>query len=169
MRVHSSADHSLLQGDHVMLFSQWFRFLHGRRLRSATRTRRRAPCRLRPSGQLSVEPLEDRTLMTITLTGVPTWVEQGPGPLINGQVEGITDAPVAGAIQAIAVHPTQANTVFVGSVNGGIWRTTNANAASPNWTPLIDDFPGLSITSIAFSPRDSTGNTIYAGVGASSS
>ena len=51
--------------------------------------------------------------------------------------------------------------------HGGIWRTTNASAASPNWTPLIDDFPGLSIGAIAISPRDH--NTIFAGVGRSSS
>ena len=114
-----------------------------------------------------LELLEDRSVPAINLAGVPTWVEQGPGPLLHGQVEGFLDAPVSGAVRAIAADPTDANTVLVGSVNGGIWRTTNANAASPNWRPLIDDFPGLSIAAIAFSPRDH--NTIFAGVGHSSS
>jgi RTX calcium-binding nonapeptide repeat (4 copies) len=114
-----------------------------------------------------LESLEDRSVPAISLTGVPTWVERGPGPLLHGQTEGFLDAPVSGAIRAIAPDPTDANTVFIGSVNGGIWRTTNANAASPTWTPLIDDFPGLSIAAITISPRDS--DTIFAGVGGSSS
>ena len=153
-----------------MVFSQWFAFLHpGRQRSAAARSRCRVASRSAPSCTWNVEQLEDRTLLAVSLTGVPNWVEQGPGPLLNGQVEGMTDNPVAGAIRTIAPHPTQANTVLIGSVNGGIWRTTNANAASPNWTPLIDDFPGLSIASITFSPRDDTGNTIYAGVGAVSS
>lgn len=152
-----------------MVFSQWFAFLHPGRQRHVARSRSRVASRSAPSCTWNVEQLEDRTLLAVSLTGVPNWVEQGPGPLLNGQVEGMTDNPVAGAIRTIAVHPTQANTVLIGSVNGGIWRTTNANAASPTWTPLIDDFPGLSIASITFSPRDDTGNTIYAGVGVVSS
>src|SRR6476659_5042680 len=115
----------------------------------------------------ALENLEDRSVPAISVTGVPNWVERGPGPLLNGQVEGVIGAPVSGAIQTIAADPTDASTIFVGSVNGGIWRTTNASAASPNWTPLIDDFPGLSIGAIAISPRDH--NTIFAGAGRSSS
>ena len=90
-----------------------------------------------------METLEDRLAPAITVTGVPTWVEQGPGPLIKGQVEGIPDGPVAGAVRTIAPHPINPDTVLVGSVNGGIWRTTNASATPPTWTPLIDDFPSL--------------------------
>src|SRR5262245_24911780 len=116
------------------------------------------PKPLRPA----IELLEDRSVPAISLTGVPTWVERGPGPLLHGQTEGFLDAPVSGAIRTIAPDPTDANTVLVGSVNGGIWRTTNANLVSPTWTPLIDDFPGLSIGAITFSPRDH--NTIFAGV-----
>lgn len=146
-----------------MLLNTWLNDLKARLGRAAGRPNRR-----RNAYRPVLESLEDRTLMAISLLGVPNWVEQGPGPLFNGAVQGIPNGPVAGAIQTIAPHPTQANTVLIGSVNGGIWRTTNANAASPTWTPLIDDFPSLSITSIAFSPRDGTNNTIYASVGASS-
>ena len=43
------------------------------------------------------------------------------------------------------------NTVFVGTVNGGIWRTLNANVANPSWQPLTDDASSLSIGSSAAS------------------
>src|SRR5437588_2192504 len=85
---------------------------------------------------LRLEVLEDRTLPSITLTGVPNFIPQGPGPTFNGQTEGLTNRPVTGAVNAIAPDPSNANRVFIGTVNGGIWMTNNATAASPSWTPL---------------------------------
>ena len=61
------------------------------------------------------------------------WERQGPRPTTHGQVEGIVDREVVGAIQAVAAHPTNADIVYIAAVNGGIWRTDNAMAASPNW------------------------------------
>ena len=78
----------------------------------------------------------------------PPWVEQGPGPILGGQDEGLTNNPVAGAINAIV--PISADIVFVGTVNGGVWKTSNATAATPTWTPLTDiQLPALSINSLA--------------------
>ena len=62
------------------------------------------------------------------------WVGHGPGPNTQGQVENIIpDDEVVGAINAVAPHPANANIVYVGAVNGGIWKTTNAMAGSPTW------------------------------------
>jgi hypothetical protein len=100
----------------------------------------------------------------------PAWVEQGPGPILNGaNTEGMAGPnPVAGAINAIAASPASADTVFVGTVNGGVWKTTNATTASPTWTPLTDtQLPALSIDSLAMSPLDP--NTLFAGTGSTSS
>ena len=87
---------------------------------------------------------------------------QGPGPLRNGQTEGITNNPVVGAVEALAVHPTDSNTVWVGSVNGGIWKTTNLLAATPSWTNQTASLGSLSISVIEVDPTDATGNTVYA-------
>ncbi len=109
-------------------------------------------------------------LLTIDLMGVPNWVEQGPGTITNGNnVEGIPNNPQAGAVNAVAADPTNANRLFAASTNGGIWLTTNATAASPTWTPLTDQFSSLSIGDIAFSPLDATNNTLFAGTGRFSS
>lgn len=98
-----------------------------------------------------------------------TWVDLGPGPAHNGQVEGIANREVVGAINALAPHPTDANILYVGAVNGGVWKTTNATQAAPAWTRLTDSQLSLSVASLELDPTDPTRNTIVAGIGRNSS
>lgn len=96
------------------------------------------------------------------------WVAQGPGPIIDGQDEGIPGPnPVAGAITSVAVDPANPSVIYVGAVNGGVWKTTDGTDASPVWTPLADNFPGMSINAIALSPLNS--QVVFAGTGSTSS
>lgn len=97
------------------------------------------------------------------------WVEHGPGPSTSGQVENITDREVVGAVQAVVAHPTDANTVYVGAVNGGIWKTTSATAARPTWVEQLGLNRSLSIGAMAFDPTDATNQTLIAGSGRFSS
>jgi hypothetical protein len=97
------------------------------------------------------------------------WINEGPSPGINGQETVAPNNQINGAIQAIAVHPTDPNIMYVGSVNGGIWKTTNATAASPHWVPLTDNLPSLSIGALEFDPTDATHQTLIAGIGSTSS
>lgn len=68
----------------------------------------------------------------VTVAPGPVWVEQGPAPII---LPGGTDPlPTtldrtfgAGAVSSIVVDPTNPLRVYVGTVNGGIWRTDNIN------------------------------------------
>jgi uncharacterized delta-60 repeat protein len=96
------------------------------------------------------------------VNGQPDWVEQGPGPATVSGSYGYTQ--VSGAVQAIAADPTNPDRVFVGAANGGIWRTLNATASSPAWTPVSDHAASLSIGSLVFSPLDASHNTLFAGV-----
>ena len=68
-----------------------------------------------------------------------------------------------GAVEAIAVDPTNTNHIYVGTVNGGVWQTQNYTAANPIWTTTTDQLPSLAIMSIAFSPTNA--NVVYAGTG----
>ncbi len=79
------------------------------------------------------------------------WIERGPGN-------------VSGRTRAIAVDPDDAtaNTWFVGSVSGGIWKTTNAGSS---WQFISPNLPNISISCIAIAP--SNRNIIYAGTGES--
>jgi len=108
--------------------------------------------------------------ITVTVVVGGAWTAQGPGPIRNGQVENITpNFEVVGAIHTVAAHPTDANILYVGGVNSGIWRTGNAKAASPTWTPLTDNLPSLSIGALEFDPNDATNRTLVAGIGRFSS
>jgi hypothetical protein len=113
-----------------------------------------------------------RTLVVVTALSVGPalgqWIEQGPGPILFGQDEGIPNDPVSGAINWIALDSTNANIAYLATVNGGVWKTMNATADPPVWTPLTDtQLPGLSIASLTISPVNS--NVLYAGTGSTSS
>lgn len=99
----------------------------------------------------------------------PQWQEQGPFAVHNGQTGGLSNNAVIGAINAIAPHPDNANVLYVGSVNGGIWRTDNAQSAFPDWTPQSDDLESGSISAIVFDPLDSSHLSLYASLGSRSS
>lgn len=66
--------------------------------------------------------------------GESIWIAEGAAPAWEGDAL-VQNGEVAGAVQAVVAHPTDANILWVGAVNGGIWRTTNALATSINWTP----------------------------------
>jgi Big-like domain-containing protein len=122
------------------------------------------------SGNVQNPPEEITVTTVVSRTVGGTWTAQGPGPTRNGQVENIIpNNEVVGAIHTIAAHPTDPNILYVGGVNSGIWRTGNAAAASPNWTPLTDNFPSLSIGALEFDPTDANRRTLIAGIGRFSS
>ncbi|HEV3113752.1 MAG TPA: hypothetical protein VGY99_24965 [Candidatus Binataceae bacterium] len=93
------------------------------------------------------------------------WTPQGPGPIEDGPAVASPNNQCAGAIQAVAPHPTNADVIYVGAVNGGIWKTTNGTSASPKWTALTDDQKSLSIGALKLDPTDPTHNTLIAGIG----
>ncbi len=95
---------------------------------------------------------------------------EGSAPLTGPSALAVSnDAPpngtTAGAIEAIAVDPSHPGTIYLGAVNGGIWKTTNDGSS---WTPLIDQKASLSIASLAFDPMDPTHQTLIAGIGITS-
>jgi hypothetical protein len=97
------------------------------------------------------------------------WVFQGPAPIQNGGVDNITDGEAVGAANTALAHPTNADIVWVGAVNGGVWKTENARDAKPTWVAQTDAQPSLSIGAMDTDPSDPTGNTLVAGFGRDSS
>jgi photosystem II stability/assembly factor-like uncharacterized protein/PKD repeat protein len=92
---------------------------------------------------------------TMSLSG--NWTELGPRPLPNngtGQPNGL------GRINAIAIHPTSANTIFIGAPSGGLWKTNNHGAT---WTSNTDNLPTLGVSSIVIDY--SNPNTMWIGTG----
>ncbi|HEX6901200.1 MAG TPA: RTX toxin [Thermoanaerobaculia bacterium] len=97
------------------------------------------------------------------------WLPQGPGPTLNGQTEGLEDGDVAGAIQTVAAHPRAAGTLYVGTVNGGVWKTTNAASQNVKWERLTDEQASNSVGALEFDPTDPAYKTLVAGIGRFSS
>lgn len=98
---------------------------------------------------LSHEALEAREVLAAT------WEAMGPAPVINGGTDKVSpNNEVSGAIHVVLPHPTDANILYAGSVNGGIWRTDNAQAVSPTWVPLTNDTPSASIGAMAMDPTN---------------
>jgi photosystem II stability/assembly factor-like uncharacterized protein len=96
-------------------------------------------------------------------TRVPgTFIALGPHG-ISGASHGI--GVFAGAINSLVAHPTNPDIVWIGSVNGGVWKTENATAPEPHWVPKTDQQASLSIGALALDPTDPTFNTLVAGIG----
>jgi hypothetical protein len=101
----------------------------------------------------------------IPTSPLTVWTAQGPAPITNAGTEGLDNQsnPAIGAVQAIAADPTNPDRVFIGTVSGGIWGSTNATSSTPTWTPLTDQMPSLAIGDLAMSPVNT--NVLYAGTG----
>ncbi|MEO6564621.1 MAG: hypothetical protein ABIO63_01185, partial [Casimicrobiaceae bacterium] len=90
------------------------------------------------------------------------WTEIGPNPIPNGQVLNGVQLPVSGRTVAITVHPTNPNLVYVGTAQGGLYRTTDGGTT---WTPMLDNALSLAVNTIAIVP--SQPDTIFVGTGES--
>lgn len=65
-----------------------------------------------------------------------------------------------GRLNCVEFHPTNANTMFVGSPSGGFWKTTNGGTS---WTTSTDGLPTLGVSSILIDSSNT--NIIYIGTG----
>ena len=66
----------------------------------------------------------------------------------------------AGRVNGVSGVPGQPNVFYMGSVGGGVWKTTNAGRT---WLPIFDSQPIASIGAIAVAPSDT--NVVYVGTG----
>ena len=99
-------------------------------------------------------------------TSAEEWISIGPfgTQLVNNDV-------ISGQMNAIAVDPRDANVLYIGASEGGVWKTSDGGAT---WTALTDTqlvrkLPSgeskgtLSIGSLAIDPVNP--RTVYAGTG----
>lgn len=87
--------------------------------------------------------------VSLKSAGDYTWVQRGPGN-------------VGGRTRTILIDPDDntGKTWFVGSVSGGIWKTTDGG---DTWANLTPDLPNLSTATLAMSEANTS--VIYAGTG----
>ncbi|MDD3875634.1 MAG: T9SS type A sorting domain-containing protein [Bacteroidales bacterium] len=90
-----------------------------------------------------------------SITG--NWTSVGP----NIYPVNATNQPNGmGRINAIAFHPTDAGTIYIGAPSGGLWKTINGGTS---WVSLSSNLPTLGVSSILIHP--SNPDIIYIGTG----
>lgn len=122
-------------------------------------------------------PAGESQLRVAPLPGLPLdkgfdsvgWIPQGPGLTKNGDLNIAPQYPTSGCVTAIAPKPSSTGTLYIGTANGGVWRTDNADQSNVRWKALTDDQLSLSIGGLAVDPSDLSGNTVVAGFGRRSS
>lgn len=82
-----------------------------------------------------------------------TWNERGP-------------SNVGGRIRGLLVDPSDVtgNTIWAGSVGGGLWKGTNATTSAIQWRNVNSFLSNLAITSIVATP-DTSPQVMYCGTG----
>ena len=83
-----------------------------------------------------------------------SWKPLGPSPLP------VNSTTWSGRVSVITVDPTDPNIVYVGTAQGGLYRSLNGGST---WTPLMDGAQSLAIGAIAIAPSDHT--TVFVGTG----
>lgn len=85
----------------------------------------------------------------------PQWTALGPEPEAPGW-GGVN----SGRVTSIALSPTNANTLFIGAADGGVWESTNDGAS---WATHTGSQPNLAMGSVVVDPSNSL--DVFAGTG----
>ncbi len=118
---------------------------------------------------------------TAARTTALSWIERGPNSDAVGPSNGNTRANngvTSGRMRSILVDAADATgkTVWVGGVDGGLWKTTDITVSPANWMVVNDYLSNLAVSDITQDPTNSnimyfcTGESYYnadavAGVG----
>jgi hypothetical protein len=90
-----------------------------------------------------------------------SWTALGPAPLPNGQTQQFpATTATSGRSTYVVVDPTNSNTVYLGTAQGGVWRSLDGGAT---WASIFDTAQSLSIGALALAP--SNPSTLYVGTG----
>ena len=93
-----------------------------------------------------------------------TWTPLGPDPIPNGQTDPTgnpaNERPVSGRVTAIAVDPVSELIVYVGTAQGGVYRTLDGGST---WLPLLDSGQSLAIGPLTIDPLNR--DTLFVGTG----
>lgn len=66
----------------------------------------------------------------------------------------------SGRVRAVAVHPADPNTIYIGAAAGGLWKSTDGGVA---WQDLSGDLASLTFGALAIDPVNP--EVVYAGAG----
>ncbi|MEV4431101.1 glycosyl hydrolase [Streptomyces sp. NPDC049602] len=97
------------------------------------------------AGLLATAGQDPGTFPPPPVTGDTNWTPMGPGPVVS------FGTGYSGRALAIAIDPTDPKTVYLGTANGGVWKSTDRGLT---WTPKSDFQHSLAIGALAVDPND---------------
>jgi hypothetical protein len=116
-----------------------------------------------------------RDLTAQPAAGSGAWTPLGPtyakGPFNEFRDRSVYNAGTdnfAGRTIDAAIEPsctTQQCRLWIANAGGGVWRTDNALAATPEWEYLSESFEHNNVAAILLDPNDPTSRTLWAGTG----
>jgi len=115
-----------------------------------------------------------KALSQLAPAAAASWQPRGPNgvpasaTVVRESTAGTSATIFSGRTTAIAVSPDcslASCTVYIGAAGGGVWKTTNALASNPSWTPVNNGLTSNAIGSLVFDPNDAIHNTLYVGTG----
>src|SRR5207244_3930844 len=78
------------------------------------------------------------------------WTALGPTNITNGQsLSSGAGISISGRVTAIVVDPGNANNVYLGTAQGGVWRSLDGGTT---WTAIFDRAQSLAVGALAMSP-----------------
>jgi photosystem II stability/assembly factor-like uncharacterized protein len=83
------------------------------------------------------------------------WTSLGPSTDINNPY-----SPLLGRVNFVKFHPTNTNTMWVGTSSGGLWKSTNGGSS---WAPLTDKLNSMGCSDLAVDPTNT--NIMYLATG----
>jgi Calx-beta domain-containing protein len=86
------------------------------------------------------------------------WTPIGPLTLPNGV--GSNSGPTSGRVTAIAVDPTNSQKVYLGTAQGGVWRSLDGGTT---WISIFDNAQTMAIGALSVAPSNPT--ILYVGTG----
>ncbi len=122
-----------------------------------------------PKGRLfEAYQYRNQLLKTNTVNSLLSWTERGPSSDAVGASNGNSrpgNGKTSGRVRAIweDLGDATGKTVWVGGIDGGLWKTTDITLNPATWTPINDFFGNLSIASICQDPTNV--NIMYFGTG----
>ncbi|HEX8000642.1 MAG TPA: hypothetical protein VF528_19840 [Pyrinomonadaceae bacterium] len=113
-----------------------------------------------PGAPILIAPALTGIEMVAPVAGVSNWVQMGPTAIPKGQTYSAARVLVTGRVTSIVVDPTAPNTIYCGTAQGGVWKTTDGGK---NWVAKSDNELSLAIGALAIDPGNPL--TLYAGTG----
>ena len=91
------------------------------------------------------------------------WSPLGPQSAVSEWNGSYYEGMDSGRVASIRVDPTNPQTVYIGAIGGGLWKTPDITITDPVWTPLTNTLGTMFIGSFDLDPTNT--NIIHAGLG----